>query len=182
MTQAYILPVLAAGGGFPTWLTPEWQVLVWSVVVFLTLLGMLWKFAWGPLMKALEDREHSIQHKIDEADQRLKGAEARVAEYEKRIAGAKEEAATIIAEGKRDVEKVRDEVIAAANAESQRTLERAKREISLAKDAALDELRDRVVGLTAELASKVIEREVKAEDHRRLIDEGIARVGKSSTN
>jgi len=175
---AIMMPVLAEGN----FLMPQAQVLLYTVFVFLVLLGLLWKFAWGPLMKALEDREHRIQHKIDEADKRFKDAEVKVAEYEKRIAGAKEEAAAIIAEGKRDVEKVKEEIIAAANAESQRTLERAKREISLAKDAALDELRDRVVGLTAELASKVIEREVKAEDHRRLIDEGIGRVGKSSTN
>ena len=163
-------------------LIPETQVLIWTVLVFLTLLGLLWKFAWGPLMQALEEREQRIAKKIDAADQRFKAAEAKIVEYEKRIAGAKEEAAAIIAEGKRDVEQVKEEIIAAANAEAQRTLERTRREIALAKDAALGELRDRVVELSAGLAARVIEREVKAEDHRRLIEEGIGQVGKSSTN
>lgn len=159
---------------------PEIQVLAWSIVVFFVLLGMLWKFAWGPIMKALEEREERISKKITDAEAALKAANDKAAEYEKKLAVAKEEAAAIIAEGKRDVEKVRDEIMAAANAESAKTLERAKREIALAKDAALQELRDRVVDLTAELAAQVIEREIKPEDHRRIIEEGIQRVGKSA--
>ncbi|MCW8129895.1 MAG: F0F1 ATP synthase subunit B [Planctomycetota bacterium] len=159
---------------------PEVQVLVWTVVVFFVLLGLLWKFAWGPILHALEEREGRISKKISDAETALKAANEKAAEYEKKIAAAKEEAAAIIAEGKRDVEKVRDEIMAAANAESARTLERAKREIALAKDAALQELRDRVVDLTAELAAQVIEREVKPEDHRRLIEESIQRVGASN--
>ncbi|MBI3829148.1 MAG: F0F1 ATP synthase subunit B [Planctomycetes bacterium] len=167
--------VLAAGNP----MEPEAQVLLYTVIVFLVLLGLLWKFAWGPLMKALEEREERISKKISDAEAALKAANEKAAEYEKRILAAKEEAAGIIAEGKRDVEKVRDEIMAAANSEAGKTLDRAKREIALAKDAALQELRDRVVHLTADLASKVIEREVKADDHRRIIEEGITRIDQS---
>jgi F-type H+-transporting ATPase subunit b len=146
------------------------------VVVFFLLLAILWKTAWGPIMHALEEREHNIQKKIDDAELKNKEAIAKVAEYEKRINAAKDEAAQIIAEGKRDVEKLKVEIIAEANAEAGRTLERAKREINLAKDAAVGELRDKMVSLTAEIATRVIEREVKPDDHSRFISDALARV------
>lgn len=175
ITAANKLLVMAAGDP----MQPEAQVLLYTVIVFLILLGLLWKFAWGPLMQALQEREDRINKRISDADSKLKEAEAKVAEYERKISHAKEEAAEIIAEGKRDVEKVREEIQAAANTEAQRTLERAKREIELAKDAAVQELRDRLVDLTAEMAARVIEREVKPEDHRRFVEEAIGQVDKA---
>jgi F-type H+-transporting ATPase subunit b len=173
--------LIAAGGGglLPDFMTPEGQVFAWTILVFMTLLGILWKFAWGPVMHALEQREQNIQKRIDDAEKKFKDAEARVAEYEKRMNNAKDEAAAIISEGKRDVEKLKEGILAEANAEAAKTLERAKREISLARDAAVADMRDQMVALTSRLTQQVIEREIKAEDHRRFIEEGIARIEKN---
>ena len=168
-----------AGGGLPPFLKPELQVLIWSVVVFFVLLALLWKTAWGPIMHALEEREHNIQHKIDEAEKKHNEALARVAEYEKKLNTAKDEAAAIIAEGKRDVEKLREEITSQAKADAAKELERAKREISLAKDAAVAELRDKIVDITGLIASKVVEREIKADDHRRFIGEALKEIDSS---
>ena len=136
----------------PPFLTPELQVLIWSVTIFLVLLALLWKFAWGPIMRALEEREKKIQERIDGAEGKFKEAEVRVAEYEKKIHAAKDEAAEIIAEGKRDVERLKTDLLAEAQKDADRTLDRAKREIALAKDAAVAEIRDQVVALSAEMA------------------------------
>lgn len=168
------LCVLGAGADF---LLPEMQVLVWTCVVFFTLLAVLWKFAWGPLLKALDEREQRIGKKIADADARFKEAEQKATEYEKRLAVAKEEATAIIEEGKRDAIKVRDEIQAAAQAEATKMLERAKREIGLAQEQAIAELRTRLVEFTAEMAATVIQREVKPDDHRRFIEDGIKKVG-----
>ena len=168
--------IAAEGGGLPGFLKPEAQVLIWSIIVFFTLLALLWKFAWGPIMHALEEREHNIQKKIDDADKRFKEAETKVAEYEKKIYAAKDEAAAIIAEGKRDVEKLKEDILANANAEAAKSLERAKREITLAKDAAVAELRDKVVDVVGQISSKVIDREVKADDHKRFIAESLSEI------
>ncbi|HEY3324735.1 MAG TPA: F0F1 ATP synthase subunit B [Planctomycetota bacterium] len=155
---------------------PQWQVLIWSIVVFFGLLGVLWKFAWGPLMHALEAREKGIQNRIDEAEKKHQEALARMAEYERKINAAKDDAAEIIAEGKRDVEKLKAEILAEANKESEKTLERAKHEITLAKQTAVQEIRDKVVELAAEMAEKVVAREVKPDDHRRFIQESIDQI------
>jgi F-type H+-transporting ATPase subunit b len=161
-------------------LIPQTQVLLWTVFIFVVMLGLLWKYAWGPLMKALEEREQRIAKRINDAEAAHQQALDKLAEYEKKIAAAKEEAAEIIAEGKRDVVKVKEEILAEAQAESTRTLERAKREIVLAKEAAVQELREKMVDLTAELARRVIQREVKPEDHRRFIQDAIAQVDRAA--
>ena len=170
---------LVLAEGFPSWLTPQLQVLIWSLAVFFTLLALLWKFAWGPIMRALEEREHRIQKTIDDANAQFKAAQDRVAEYQRKIDQAKDAAAEIIAEGKRDVVKLSADTIAETNKESARLIERAKREIELAKQAAVEELRQEVVSLTAEVTAKVLQREINAEDHRRFVQEAIQQIGKS---
>ncbi|MFH0939187.1 MAG: F0F1 ATP synthase subunit B [Planctomycetota bacterium] len=163
----------------PEFLTPQAQVLAWSVIVFFVLLGLLWKFAWGPIMRALEQRELGIQKRIDDAHARFEESEAKLVEYERRLDTAKDVAAEIIAEGKRDVEKLKGEILAETNQESERTLARAKREIHLAQQAALQQIRDQVTSLAAEMAERVIEREVKPDDHRRFIQNAISHIEKS---
>lgn len=170
------LPLPLAAGGL---LAPQAQVLLYTVIVFLLLLALLWKFAWGPLLKALQEREDKIAKRISDAEERFKEAEAKAADYERKITAAKDEASEIIAEGKRDAEKVREEIVTAGNEEAGRIIERAKREISLAKDAAVQELRDEMVKVTADLAKRVIEREVKGEDHQRFIESVLNQVEQS---
>jgi F-type H+-transporting ATPase subunit b len=155
------------------------QVLLYTVIVFLLLLAVLWRFAWGPLLKALEEREGRIAKKIGDAQDLHRAAEERLREYERRIAAAKDEAAAIIAGGKQDLEKVREEILAAAGAEAGKALERAKREILLTKEAAVHDLREQMVFLAAELAERVIRREVKPEDHRRLVEQAMAEIEKT---
>jgi F-type H+-transporting ATPase subunit b len=176
--SAFGWPMVIAEGGFPSWLTPELQVLVWSLVIFFTLLALLWKFAWGPIMRALEEREHGIQKKIDDAGARFKEAEAKAAEYEKRLSAAKDAAAELLAQGKRDAEKIKQDLLAQANQEAGAALTRARQEIKLAEQAAVAEIRTRVAELAAEMAERVIEREVKPEDHRRFIAEAISKIEK----
>jgi len=155
---------------------PEAQVLLYTLVVFLLLLAVLWRFAWGPLMKALEEREARIAKRISDAEELRRAAEERLKDYERRIAGAKEEAAAIIAKGKLDVQKISEEILDSLEFQSAKALERAKREMVMAKEAAVHDLREQMVGLTAELAARVIRREVKAEDHRRLIEDAMTEV------
>ena len=67
---------MTMAGILPDFMTPEGTVLLWSIVVFFALLAVLWKFAFGPIMHALEEREHKIQHAIDDANRSSKDASA----------------------------------------------------------------------------------------------------------
>ncbi len=168
---------MTMAGILPDFMTPEGTVLAWSIFVFFALLAVLWKFAFGPIMHALEEREHKIQHDIDAAANKLKEATAKMAEYEKKLNTARDEAAKIIADGKRDVDALTAEEKTKAKAEIDAEKERAKREINLAKDAAVAELRDRVVSLTGDIAAKVIRREINHDDHRAFIATALNDIG-----
>lgn len=163
-------------------LVPQMQVLLWTLVVFGLLLLILKKFAWGPLLSALDAREKRIQARFDDAAREIAEAEKRVVEYEEKIAHVKDQAAEIIAEAKRDVERVRLDVQAQAEREAEKILQRAKREIHLAKEAAAQELRDQLVDLTTELTARIIEREVRKEDHVRFVENAINLVVKEKEN
>ena len=161
---------------------PEMQVLFWSVVIFASLAGLLWRFAWGPLLRALDERENRISRRIQETETALAEAKAKTAEHDRQLRSVREEAQAVLAEAKRDAEHLREEILSAAHAEATRSLERAKREIGLAKESAIEELREQVAALTGELAAQVIGREVKADDHRRFVEDGIARLGQQARN
>ena len=102
---------------------------------------------------------------------------ARLAEYDKKIKAARDDAAKIIAEGKHEVEGIRRGE-AKAKAEIEAEKERAKREINLAKDAAVAEVRERVIKLTGEIATKIVQREIKSNDHGDLINKAFDEIGK----
>jgi F-type H+-transporting ATPase subunit b len=157
----------------PTFLIPELQVLLWSIVVFFTLLWLLWKFAWGPIMHALEERERRIQKTIDDADVRFKEGEAKAAEYARRLEAARHETATAIDQGRRSVESMKVAILAETKREADQMLAHARHEIELATEAAAAELREKTVQLTAELAARVLAREVKPADHQRFIEEAV---------
>lgn len=169
---------LPLAGLLPDFMTPEGTTLLFSIVIFFAMLAILWKFAFGPIMHALEEREKGIQKTIDDADKKFKDAESRAAEYEKKILGAKDEAAKLLAEAKREVDVLTAEEKAKVRVEIDAEKERAKREIALAKDAAVAEVRERVIQLTAQIAAKVVHREIKPQDHTDLLAAAFDEIGK----
>jgi F-type H+-transporting ATPase subunit b len=160
-------------------MTFEAQVTLYTILVFLLLLAVLWRYAWGPLMGALAEREERIARKISDAEAVGRAAEEKLKEFEQKLATAKEAAAAIIAEGKRDATRVSEEILESLDFQSAKALARAKREIQMAKEAAVHDVRQQMVRFTAELAAKVISREVRPEDHRRLIEEALAEAQKT---
>ena len=169
---------VTVGGILPDFMTPEGQEVLWTIIVFIVLGVLLWKFAWGPIMSALEQREHNIQKRIDDAEQRFKDAEARMAEYEKKMNSSKDEAAAILVTAKREVDGLKEEILKQAGIDANKNLERAKRDIELARVAAVAELRDQMVQLTAAVSAQVIEREIKAEDHERFVNDAVRQLEK----
>lgn len=141
----------------------------WTVVVFLVLFFVLKKYAWGPILDAVESREEGIQEALDEAARRQEEAEKLAERQRKQLAEARREAQEIIAEGREAGQKVRGEIEEKARRESQRMLDRAKREIEREKDAALETVRTEAVELALAAASRLLDRKLDAEQDRELI-------------
>ena len=73
---------------------------LWTTLIFLGLLAILWKFAWGPILKAVQDREDGIQSTLDQASNERGEATKLLAEHREQMADARRQAQQMIAEGK----------------------------------------------------------------------------------
>ncbi len=176
------LPVLAAEaeGGEPSLFAGDLGNSVWTLLIFLFVLIILGKYAWGPILKTLQSREAFIHEALASAKRDRDEAEARLKEYEERLATARAEATAIVEEGRRDAEIVKRKIEEEARREGDKMIERARREIHIATVTATRDLYQLTAKLATDLAARVIGRELSAQDHERLISEAIAEIPAST--
>jgi F-type H+-transporting ATPase subunit b len=153
---------------------------LWTVVIFVLVLVVLGKFAWGPLLAGLQAREAYIREALETARRDRMEAESRLREYEERLAASRTEATAIIDEGRRDADAVKRKIEEQAREESAKMIERARREIDAAAAEATRQLYALSAHLATELAGRIIGRELDARDHERLIEESIAEISTRS--
>ena len=164
----------AAGhGGQPDILELQLPLAFWTLVVFLVLLAVLWRFAWGPLAKALHDREHHLQHNLEQAEHARAEAERLLAQHREQMEKAHQQVQAILDEARRDAQANADEIRRAAQAEAEATRQRALNDIAMARDQALTEIWSKTADLAVGIAGKVLQRELSPDDHRRLIDQAM---------
>jgi F-type H+-transporting ATPase subunit b len=146
---------------------------VWTLVIFLTVVVVLGKFAWGPILKGLQARESYILESLEKAKREREQAEARLKEYEDRLAQARTEATAIVDEGRRDAEVLKNRILEEARREAEQERERTKREIRIATDTATKELYALSARLATDMAGRIIRKELTPQDHERLIADSI---------
>ncbi len=164
--------LLASGEAAPP-LQGRVDTLIYSLIIFLILLAILYKFAWGPIVEGLERREKQMADDIEGARAANEQAQAQLKAYEDKLAGAHDEAAAMIAEAKTDAQAVKDRIMAEAAEEAQRTKERALAEIEAAKNAAVRQLAESSVDSAVNLAGRIVGRSLEKSDHSELIEKAI---------
>lgn len=142
---------------------------VWTTVIFLALLAILWRFAWGPLLGQVEAREERIQGALDESAELRDEAARTLEEHKRQLADARRQASEIIAEGKTAGERLRKEIEEKARAEANGIVEAARREIVREKDRAIDELRKEAVDLALAAAAKLLHERLDDDADRALV-------------
>lgn len=175
MTAAGFTPVPAAAEA-PSWdslFALDWGLAFWTVLTFLTLLAVLAKFAWKPLMAALDAREKSIQGDIDEAKRQRDEAEALLAEYREQLADGRRQAQALVAESREAAEDLRRDLEVKAREESRTILANARREIERERDAAVDAVRREAVEVAMAAASRLLEERLDSERDRKLVTDYI---------
>jgi len=148
-------------------------LMIWTIISFLVLLVILKKFAWTPILAALDERELGIKNNIEAAKLAREEAERALADYRKRLAEAQAEAQGIVAKARTDAERVRDELLEKSKADAQALVERARKQIELESDAAIKAIRSEVAELAVIAAEKIINRTLTPEDHKRLAADGL---------
>lgn len=172
--------LLAAEETSPTKIEVELATV--TLVVFAILCFILYRVAWNPIMKGLNDREKSIADQIDEANTNAEKSQQLLAEYESKIAKAADEAKAMLAEAKAEGQKARDKIVAEASEEAQRQKDRAVAEIQSAKDQAIRELAEKSVDSAVALAGNLIKKEVSREAHSELIQQSLDKFSGNSQN
>lgn len=146
----------------------------WTGIIF-ALVGLaLYKLAWGPVLQALQDREAAITGAIDEAQGIRTDAERVKAEWETRLESHRQEGEAIINEAESDAKGIRERAQAQAVKDADEIKARAERDIVLAKNKALAEVRDQARELGMVIAEKVIQAEVDAAKHKSIVDQVVA--------
>ncbi len=150
---------------------------VWTLIVFGILVFILGKYAWGPILGAVEAREKGIQSALDEAASRNEEAARLLAEHKEQLADARRQANELIAEGKAAGETVRKEIEEKARAEAQTMVERARAEIERERDAAIAELRKESVDLALAAATRLMQENLDQDKDRAIVERYLTELG-----
>ena len=166
--------LVAAGGGGLTDLNPvTW---VWTVVTFGVTLWALSKVAWPMLAAKMEEREIRIREGLEKAEEAERRAQELLEKQEEILQQSRDEAAKLLADSRAAAENLKNEALASAQGEIAAERERARKEIALESTKALEELRSATIDLTLAAAGRLLQREMKDEDHRRLAADVIQEV------
>jgi F-type H+-transporting ATPase subunit b len=150
------------------------SAIFWTGLVFGTLVVVLAVYGWPRILAALQAREQRILETIEKAEEKNRDAEALLEKYKEQLEKARVDARKIIEEGKADAESLKQRTLEEQTQEAETLKKRALREIELARDKALAEMREETVQMGVEIASRLIRKNLSASDHKTLIEEALA--------
>ena len=138
------------------------------------------KLLLNPVKKVIAQRKAKADSQIADAEKLRTEAEAMKAEYEQNLQNARTEANQIVAAAQKTATARSEELLGEARAQAAALKQKAEADIAQERKKAVNEVKDEIGGMAMEIASKVVEREIKEADHQDLIDEFIKNVGEAS--
>ena len=167
-------PVLAAGA--LTDINPG--LTLWTAITFLVLVVVLAKFAWGPIVGMLADREKTIREALEQAKKERTEAEKLLADQKATFAQAQREAADLAKKNQQEVEALRQDLTAKAKKEAEELVSSARRQIVEEKAKAIAELKSQVADLAIEAAGKLVKASLDEKAQRQLVQDYIEQLPK----
>ena len=155
---------------------PDPGLFIWTIATFLVLLFLLSKFAWRPLLQALENRQQMIQKSLSDAEQAKQELEQVQQESNRIVAKARADADAIVAAIRADAATLQEELREQARAEADGIIKNAERQIQQQTDRSLAQIREEAVDLSLMIASKLIQRNLSKEDNDALIDRALQQI------
>jgi F-type H+-transporting ATPase subunit b len=152
---------------------PDPGLYIWTIVTFLVLLALLARFAWRPLLDALERRQDAIRKSLDDARQAKEELQRLQVESARILAQARSEAAGIIDSTRADAARFADEMKQKARTDAEALVKHAQREIDAQTARAVQSIRREAIDLSVAVASKILRRDISVADNERLVDDTI---------
>ena len=177
MHLAYLLAQEAAQEESRNPIFPATNELVWGTVAFLLLLFLMYRTVFPSINKAYKDRRANIEGKLEQAEREREEAEQLLEHYRRRLRDAEDETQRILEEARSNAERVRRDLLAKAEGDAGRELDRARQAIRAERDQAIRQLRNEVGTLAVELATRVVGDSLDRERQLRLVDEYIDELG-----
>jgi F-type H+-transporting ATPase subunit b len=151
---------------------------IWTIVTFLLLVFLLRRFAWGPLLEALDRRQQTIAAAVEDARKTREELERVQRESAQVLTEARREAEAIVSRTRSDAERFREDLRTKAAAEAANITRNAERQIQQETARAIGQLRQEAIDLSVAIASKLLRRTVTREDNERFIQDVIERLDK----
>lgn len=166
--------ILAAGGLNLLEVNPG--LVFWTVVTFLIVVLILKKFAWKPILSALDARAEKVHGDLDKASELRKQADELYKSYEDKLHKAKDEALAIVEEAKKDAIATKNKILEEAQSEAKNIKDQTAKDIDLSKTKAIRELEEQVVELSISIAGQILEKKLKAEDYSAYVSSEIGKI------
>jgi len=163
-----VSPALLAAGGLTD---IDFGLTLWTIVLFVLFTVLMTKLGWGPLLKAIEEREKGIRGAVDGAQKAHTEAQALLAQHKEMLREAGRERDDIIKAAMKDAEQLKADLSARAKAESDQMVQRARDQIEREKNQAILELRGQVADLAVQAASKIVQSSLTPDAQRKLVDD-----------
>jgi len=176
--MAATLPALlaAAEGGGGGLADINLGLTIWTIVLFALFAAVLARFGWGPLLRAIEQREKTIRDAVEGAQRAQTEAQALLAQHKEALAQARREREELIKQAMVEAQQLRADLIAQARADAEHLIQKAKEQIEREKRAALQELRAQIADLALEAAKKIVVSSLTPEAQRKLVEDFIAKL------
>ncbi len=155
--------------------TPELGMLIWTCVVFILLFVLLRKFAWKPILGAVNDREKSIEEALNAAEKAKAEMESLKSGNEALLNEARAERDVMLKEAREIKDKIVSDSKATAKAEAERIITSARESIQHEKMAAITELKNQVAILSIEIAEKILKDELSSADKQKAIIDNVVK-------
>ena len=163
----------------PSLLAPDAGLVFWVAVVFGLALFILWKYAWGPITEALNERETRIEDSMQAAEKALEEARKIQADNERARREAEQEGQCILREAREEAERLRNEEIQETRERIATLRDQAQEDIAREKQSALDDLRAEVADLAIEAAERILGEALDQSRHRKLVENMIEELPKN---
>ncbi|MDG1347528.1 MAG: F0F1 ATP synthase subunit B [Crocinitomicaceae bacterium] len=155
-------------------ITPDLGLIIWTSIVFVLLLLLLAKFAWKPMLKAVNDREAKISESLELAEKTKAEMKAMQSQNENLLKEARAERDAIVRDAKEVATKMVEDSKNAAKIEAEKVMVSAREAINSEKTAAISELKNQVASFSLEIAEKLVRQDLSSNDNQKALAEKLA--------
>ena len=166
--------LLLAEGGGGSLTDIDFNLTLWTLVLFALFAGVLWKFAWGPILATIDAREKSVRDEVEGAHRANALAAQLLEKHKELVRDAGREREDLLKRTRAEAEQIRNDLQAKARTEADQVLERARQQIQRERDLAITALRAQVADVAIEAAAKIVESSLTKDAQKKLVDEFVA--------